>query len=171
MFMATSAVLHSEGKSTTPPQEGKSVPNIIQELDALFPAGPSQTSFSYLKSLANKVYLRYMTSKAHYYALGNISRPADICGVPGSPVKPEADSGEAGGWNGDRQMANLTLRMRDCLWYYELCHAVVDGDIGRVMEVLKVTAVVSDSSPSLIYITSSINSHSGVLGHQTMAKS
>ena len=77
-----------------------------------------------------------MVSNAHYDALGDIPRPTDLYGEPGSRMEP-VDK-EKHGWNGDRQMANLTLRMRDTLWYYELCHAIVDGDIGRVMEIIKV---------------------------------
>ena len=90
-----------------------------------------------------------MTTMAHQYALGDIPRPADIYGKDGPSWPPQDDGGEKLGWNGDRQMANLTLRMRDCLWYYELCHAIVDGDIGRVMEIIKVIAMVSDFTPSL----------------------
>lgn len=148
MLMAISAVLHSEGKSTPPPQEGRSSLNIIQGLDALFPAGSPQTSFAYLESLANKVYLRFMTTKAHYCSLGAKLRPADIYGEAGSKMDPEADGGERDGWSGDRQMANLTLCMRDCLWYYELCHSIIDGDIGQVIEVLKVPAIVPSLSLS-----------------------
>jgi hypothetical protein len=88
-----------------------------------------------------------MTTTAHQYALGDIDRPVDICGKGGPNWTPQGDGGEKHGWNGDRQMANLTLRMRDCLWYYELCHAIVDGDIGRVMEIIKVIAVVIAQLP------------------------
>jgi hypothetical protein len=147
--MVSSAVLRSEGRATGAPQEGESAPSIIQELDTSFPSEPSQISFSNLASLAEKVYLRYMTSNAHYDALGDIPRPVDIYGELGSPMKPMDEGAEKYGWNGDRQMANLTLRMRDCLWYYELCHAIVDGDIGRVMEIIKVIVVVVDSNLSL----------------------
>ena len=69
MLMEISAVLHSEGKSTPPSQEGRSSLNIIQELDALFPAGSPQTSFAHLENLANKVYLCFMTTKAHCCSL------------------------------------------------------------------------------------------------------
>jgi len=133
--------MRSEGKAIPPPQEGESAPNIIQELDIMFPSEPSKASFSDLASLAEKVYLRYMTSNAHYDALGDIPRPTDIYGRPGSPMESVDKKVEKHGWDGDRQMANLTLRMRDCLWYYELCHAIVDGDIGRVMEIIKVGAM------------------------------
>lgn len=165
-----SSVLQSEGRAIAAPQEGESAPNIIQELDALFPDKPSQISFSYLENLATKVYLRYMTTTAHQYALGDIPRPPDIYGQDGPPWPPQDDGGEKLGWDGDRQMANLTLRMRDCLWYYELCHAIVDGDIGRVMEIIKVIAIINGSTPFLTQASSSFGSHSGVLEQQTMAK-
>ena len=29
--------------------------------------------------------------------------------------------------------------MRDGLWYHELCHAIIDGDIGCVSEIIKVS--------------------------------
>ena len=90
-----------------------------------------------------------MTSNAHYDALGDIPRSTEIYGEPGSPMEPEDKKLEKRGWDGDRQMANLTLHMRDCLWYYELCHAIVDGDIGWVMEIIKVMAVVGDPNISL----------------------
>ena len=83
-----------------------------------------------------------MVSNAHYDALGDFPRSADTYGEPGSPMDPVDKEAEKRGWDGDRQMANLTLRMRDSLWYYELCHAVVDGDIGRVMEIIKVGVMV-----------------------------
>jgi hypothetical protein len=110
-------------------------------LNTLFTPNPSPIPLSNLASLAEKVYLRYMTSNAHYDALGDVPRPVGTYGQPGTPMKSVDEGVEKHGWNGDRQMANLTLRMRDCLWYYELCHAIVDGDIGRVMEIIKVIAV------------------------------
>ena len=148
VLITNSAVLRSEGKTINAPQEGESAPNIIQELDSQFPSEPSHIPLSNLAGLAEKVYLRYMTSNAHYDALGDIPRPGDIYGEPGSPMEPADIEVEKYGWNGDRQMANLTLRMRDCLWYYELCHAIVDGDIGRVMEIIKVIIIVVDSDLS-----------------------
>ena len=171
MLILHSTVLQSEGRTIDAPQEGESALNIIQELDALFPANPSESSFPDLESLAQKVYLRYMTTKAHQYALGDISRPADIYGEAGSPMDPTDDGGEKHGWDGDRQMANLTLRMRDCLWYYELCHAIGDGDIGRVMEIIKVMAMFMGLNLSLTKTFSFCDSHSGVLEHRTMVKS
>ena len=81
---------------------------------------------------------------AHNAALGDVDRPVEIYGWPGSKMEPQHEEVEKYGWSGDQQMANLTLRMRDSLWYYELCHAIADGDIGRVMEIIKVTVLVSN---------------------------
>src|SRR5882757_3295636 len=100
MLTVCSTVLQSEGKITGAPQEGRSAPNIIQELDASFPSEPSGTSFSDLESLAQKVYLQYMTTKAYQHALGDIPRPVDIYGEAGSPMIPVDDDGEKHGWNG-----------------------------------------------------------------------
>lgn len=36
--------------------------------------------------------------------------------------------------------------MRDSLWYYKLYHAIIDSDIGQVLEIIKVTARVMDST-------------------------
>ena len=155
MFTFGSAVLQSEGRVNPAPQEGRSTPNMIEELDSLFPGDPSNISFSNLKDLATKVYIRYMSLRAHQDALGNVPRCTDIYGKDGDPWTPQDDGGEAFGWNGDRQMANLTLQMRDCLWYYEFCHAVVDGDIGRVMEIIKVTAVTDGANPPLTWALAS----------------
>ena len=56
--MVNSAILRSEERVINAPKEGERAPNIIQELDALFPSEPPQASFSDLASLAEKVYLR-----------------------------------------------------------------------------------------------------------------
>ena len=130
--------LRSEEIAIDRGREGRSALNIVDELDTLLNHGFSPITIDCLSSLARKVYLRYMVTGAHNDALGDIHRPVEIYGQPGSQMKPQHEGVEKHGWNGDRQMANLTLRMRDCLWYYELCHAIVDGDIGRVMEIIKV---------------------------------
>ena len=77
-----------------------------------------------------------MTTKAHENALGDTERLSEDYGKAGAPMQPDQGA-EKPGWKGDRQMANLVLRMRDGFWYYELCHAITDGDIGRVSEIIK----------------------------------
>ncbi|EUC59337.1 hypothetical protein RSOL_308820 [Rhizoctonia solani AG-3 Rhs1AP] len=58
--------------------------------------------------------------------------------------EPEANSSSTprdptiGGFSGDRVLANAIGRMRDSLIHYEFIWGVADGDVGRVMEVLKV---------------------------------
>ena len=107
----------------------------------------------HLSGLAQIVYLRYMTTGAHNAALGDINRPVEVYGNPRTPMEPQDEGAEKYGWNGDRQMANLTLWMRDSLWYHELCHAIVDGDTGRVLEIIKVTNVLVDY---IIFLISSL---------------
>ncbi|KAF9048059.1 hypothetical protein BDZ89DRAFT_918061, partial [Hymenopellis radicata] len=41
-------------------------------------------------------------------------------------------------FSGDRVLANSILFRRDFLWWIELSYAVSDGDIGRVMEIMKI---------------------------------
>ncbi|KAF9790841.1 hypothetical protein BJ322DRAFT_1104486 [Thelephora terrestris] len=110
--------------------QGGPTPNILDELEVLLNQKFSPISFNHLSDLAQKVYLRYMTTGAHNAALGDINRPVEVYGQPGSQMEPQHEGVEKFSWNGDRQMANLTLRMRDSLWYYELCHAIVEGDTG-----------------------------------------
>lgn len=140
MLMISSAVLQSEGITVSRAGDSESTQNVIDEVDTLLKHGFSPITIDHLSSLARKVYLRYMVTGAYNAALGDINRPMEIYGQPGSRMEPKHEGVEKRGWNGDRQMANLTLRMRDSLWYYELCHAIIDGDIGRVLEVIKVIA-------------------------------
>ncbi len=43
-----------------------------------------------------------------------------------------------GGYKGDQSMINTTSFMRTVFWYMEFCAGVAEGDIGRVIEILKV---------------------------------
>ncbi len=61
--------------------------------------------------------------------------PTDDADLSGSD---DNDNNDEWKWKGDQGMANLVLRLRDSLWYYEMCHAISHGDIGRVMEIVKV---------------------------------
>lgn len=170
MLTTCRAVLRSEGITTGGSRVAERAPNIIDELDALLKGGFSPITIDRLSSIAKKVYLRYMVIGAHNAALGDIGRPVEVYGSPGGRMEPQHEGVEKHGWNGDRQMANLTLRMRDSLWYYEFCHAIVDGDVGRVLEIIKVKLGCSSSELSDM-IVSSYGFHSGELVHQTMAKS
>lgn len=117
------------------------MPHIISELDNLFDegGGHADLTFEQLELLAKVGYQRYMCSAAYTAALGKVTRSADIYGESGVPVTGNQAGEENEGWSGDRQLANLILRMRDTFWYYEYCHAIVDGDVGRVVEVIKVS--------------------------------
>ena len=153
VFMTCSAVLRAEGITVDGTGPAESAPNVIDELDRLLKQRFPKITIGGLSSLARKVYLRYMIIGAHNAALGDVDRPVEVYGRPGSEMEPQHEAVEKYGWNGDRQMANLTLRMRDSLWYYELCHAIADGDIGRVLEIIKVTAAVSNCTTRLTKLT------------------
>ena len=139
----SSAVLQSERQYTVP---GPKRPDIFEELESQLSTIYPSISFDDLTLLANKVYHRFMTTKAHESALGDTERLPEVYGEAGGPVQPADKEAEKLGWKGDRQMANLVLRMRDGFWYYELCHAITDGDIGRVSEIIKVNDQVSNLS-------------------------
>jgi hypothetical protein len=160
-----SAVLRSEGLAVSGAREAKSAPNIIDELNALLEHGFSPITIDHLSSLARKVYLRYMIIGAHNAALGDVDRPVEIYGKPGGQMESQHEAVEKRGWRGDRQMANLTLRMRDSLWYYELCHAIIAGDIGRVLEIIKVIAAVVDYA---VCLTQSLAPTVFVLGSRSV---
>ena len=142
MFTTFSATLRSEGIAIGGASGGESAPDVIKEVDALLKLGFPSITIDHLSNLARKVYIRYMVTGAHYASLGDANRPAEVYGPPGGQVEPQHTDVEKPNWNGDRQMANLTLRMRDSLWYYEFCHAIVDGDVGWVLEIIKVIFVV-----------------------------
>lgn len=134
---------------------GPKHPDIFEELESQLSTIYPSISFHDLATLANKVYQRYMTTKAHESALGDTERLPGDYGKAGAPVEAMDEGVEKPGWKGDRQMANLVLRMRDGLWYHELCHAIVDGDIGRVSEIIKVRAWVFNlvqKSPSPTFL-------------------
>ena len=118
---------------------GSKPPDVFEEVDSQFLKISPPITFHVLETLASKVYHRYMTTQAYESALGDTERPVQLYGKPGKTVEVTDEGVEKLSWEGDRQHANLVLRMRDGLWYYELCHAIIDGDIGRVLEILKVS--------------------------------
>lgn len=135
-LIVNSAVLRSERHHTIP---GSKEPSIFEELESQLSTIHPPISFHDLEILANKVYHRYMTSRAYESALGDTERPLEDYGEAGEQMDGADKEVEKPGWKGDHQMANLVLRMRDGLWYYELCHAIIDGDTGRVSEIIKVS--------------------------------
>ncbi|KAJ8473854.1 hypothetical protein ONZ45_g16144 [Pleurotus djamor] len=101
----------------------------------------SKTNFDFLRDLATKGYRRYMCTAAYSDALGHVPRDRSIYAEDGPsvsrPTQPTAPDNEEPNWAGDRVHANLILRLRDCLWYYEMSHAISYGGSGRVFEVVK----------------------------------
>lgn len=141
------AALRSERAYTFPHPKP---PDVFEEIDSQLSAIYPSISFHDLEVLANKVYHRYMTTQAHESALGDVVRPPEHYGEPGEQMEARDKGVEKLGWKGDRQMANLVLRMRDGLWYHEFCHAITDGDIGRVSEIIKVGPMVQNLTETFL---------------------
>ncbi len=114
-------------------KETQHVP-LLHVLDAWFvPGGRFATKqMSFLECLAKVAYRRYLCTAAYEDAKGHLPRSSEIYGEENSA--PNDD----GTWQGDRVLTNQILQLRDTLWYYEMCKAISDGDIGRVVEVIKV---------------------------------
>jgi len=168
-MIVSSAVLQQDRPYTAP---GPKRSDIFEELESQLSTIYPSISFNDLTLIANKVYHCYMTTKAHESALGDTERLSEHYGEAGSSVEPLDQGAEKLGWHGDRQMANLVLRMRDGFWYHELCYAIGDGDIGRVSEIIKVNDQ-SQNYPSFlpIYSFRFCGSPFGVLEPPIMAMS
>ncbi|KAJ8509558.1 hypothetical protein ONZ45_g8295 [Pleurotus djamor] len=116
--------------------------HLVPGLSAVFASGGhlSKTNFDFLHGLAIKGYRRYMCTAAYCDSLGHVCRDRTIYAEDGPsiprPSKATLDNEEPN-WAGDRVHANLILRLRDCLWYYEMNHAISYGGSGRVFEVVK----------------------------------
>ena len=130
------AVLQSEHQYAP---SGPKTPDIFEEVESQFSTIYPSITFHDLEVLANKVYHRFMTTQAYESALGDTPRLPEIYGKPGKEIEMMDEGVEKLSWKGDRQLANIVLRMRDGAWYFEFCHAITDGDIGRVYEIIKVT--------------------------------
>ncbi|TFK45359.1 hypothetical protein OE88DRAFT_1649347, partial [Heliocybe sulcata] len=115
-------------------------PHLLEYLNQVFsPKGKhGDISFDELYTIASRAYNKYMTQEAYDHALGETKRDPARWGKDGALVTEAQAGSEADNWRGDRQLANLILRLRDFLWYYELCCSISGGDSGRVMEVLKI---------------------------------
>jgi hypothetical protein len=83
-----------------------------------------------------------MTTQAHESALGDTEQPLESYGKPGEQMEPIDKGFEKLGWKGDQQMANLVFRMSNGLWYYEFCCTIIDGDVGHVSGIIKVSGKV-----------------------------
>lgn len=110
---------------------------LLHALDQFFKPGGrfANKPIGFLEHLAKTAYRRYLCTAAYDDSLGVVSRNKDIYGdqTLKLPHNPADDT-----WKGDRALANLILQLRDSFWYYEMCQATSDGDIGRVFEIIKV---------------------------------
>jgi hypothetical protein len=66
--------------------------------------------------------------------------PSSVPAVDGQPTQPNQPQ-EADGLDGDRVLANSILFLEDFGWWIEAAHAIPEGDIGWVNEILKVCRV------------------------------
>ncbi|KDQ19565.1 hypothetical protein BOTBODRAFT_82813, partial [Botryobasidium botryosum FD-172 SS1] len=104
-----------------------------------------------LLSKANILVHCYSTTRAYEQALGlqNPPNPGSAYDFPIGEWSPDSGrrvdgdletngDSETNNFTGDRVLANSILFLRDATWYMEMCHAVAGGDIGRVLEILKI---------------------------------
>ncbi|KAJ7807914.1 hypothetical protein B0H14DRAFT_2380960, partial [Mycena olivaceomarginata] len=87
---------------------------------------------------ANKLVHRYSSDRAYQTALSStaFNKSPDLYKFKiGTPADP--DSVGDSEFTGDRVLANTIAFRRDYLLYFELSDAILEGDIGRVCEVLK----------------------------------
>lgn len=117
----------------------KSTKQLLESLNDAFASNGWFTNrpSSFLDELAASGYRRYLCTAACEDSLcDNTPEPDSDSENPPSPLSERYDYDKK--YQGDRVLGNLVLRLRDCLWYYEMCHATSHGDIGRVMEIIKV---------------------------------
>lgn len=128
----------------------KSIP-LLELLDKYFAKNEPfhDCVFSDLQEMSSLIYRRYMTNQAHDDALGHAPRPAHY-GQPGPVVQTsqindpieetstETPTASKPSERGDRALANTVNFMRFTCWYLEFCSGVAEGDIGRVLEIIKV---------------------------------
>ncbi|KAF9488430.1 hypothetical protein BDN71DRAFT_1347373, partial [Pleurotus eryngii] len=131
-------VLRLPPASGSPPaSQSKSTKKLLDYLNHAFSAVGSLVSkeFSFLEDLAAVAYRRYLTTAAYEDCMDDGPIPTGDADLSGSDNNDNDDEWK---WKGDQGMANLALQLRDSFWYYEMCHAISHGDIGRVMEIIKI---------------------------------
>ncbi|KDQ26195.1 hypothetical protein PLEOSDRAFT_1085428 [Pleurotus ostreatus PC15] len=120
-------------------RDPKSTKQLLEFLNDSFASNGWFTNrpFSFLDELAASGYRRHLCTAAYEDSLrDNIPEPDPDSDNPLPPLSERYDYDKK--FQGDRVLGNLVLRLRDCLWYYEMCHATSHGDIGRVMEIIKI---------------------------------
>ncbi|KAF5337723.1 hypothetical protein D9611_014522 [Ephemerocybe angulata] len=120
---------------------------LLDGLQACFTANAELAgcNFEYLRTLALKVYQKYLTAAAAEAAKDPVGSSLDS--------QSESESEDSGGsevgsdqsrsqapkqaLEPDESLANTINFMRATFWYLEVCAAIAEGDIGRVFEVIK----------------------------------
>ncbi|KAL1711510.1 hypothetical protein EV715DRAFT_215226 [Schizophyllum commune] len=124
----------------------------IEALDEFFAKGGPQADiqFDELHRWAREAYRRFFTGDAYNDALGGASQDHDTEQVDEEDVDvimrdaPQEDLGAKNAIKedtvpeADSYLSNSILFLRSTAFYLELCAAIADGDMGRVLEVLKV---------------------------------
>jgi hypothetical protein len=125
--------------------------HVLEELAKLFsPGGPYyDCKITQLEELAGKVYNRYMTTNAYQQTLSPPSSlsHSDVHNAILQTLQSNSNSNRQAGilasdsnnLAGDQMLGNLVLLMRDMFWYLEFASAIPEGDVGRVLEVTKVS--------------------------------
>ncbi|KDN33032.1 hypothetical protein RSAG8_13879, partial [Rhizoctonia solani AG-8 WAC10335] len=152
VLTATFIILQEESGKTSTDHN-----HMTDQLAAFFAAGGpfDRYSFAQLEGLATRVYSRFMTREAYSKtlslpatidkdyiyltvrrALDRVSAtetnpPAGTEHIPSTPTSHYIYP------NADQMLGNLVLLMRDAFLYLEFASAIPEGDVGRVMEVVK----------------------------------
>jgi hypothetical protein len=94
-----------------------------------------------LLKLADEIVEHYLTTEASERAKSSDNlggRRRFVQGTRWNNLNVEAQTTSAS--IGDQVLANAILRMRDSMTHYEFQHALSDGDIGRALNVMAVSA-------------------------------
>ncbi|KAK7025401.1 hypothetical protein VNI00_016038 [Paramarasmius palmivorus] len=133
---------------------------LIEALNGYFSKGGSsleKVTFEELEGLAKIVYRRYMCSAAYddtcyayrpgdIYGTGNTSSTATATSAtedsaPAASLSTSRKGKKASEqrhiMSGDSCLANNIMFLRVTFWYLELCAGIAEGDIGRVLEIIK----------------------------------
>lgn len=133
------------GVATGPVQEN----HMTAQLAAFFAPGAlyGKCDLNQLEQLAYTVYMRYMTTHAYQSTLEppvplSADRIQDLVAAELQRLSRGATTGtgQTTGTNlgADEMLGNIILFMRDAFWYLEFASAIPEGDVGRVVEIMKV---------------------------------
>ncbi|CUA68631.1 putative protein L294 [Acanthamoeba polyphaga mimivirus] [Rhizoctonia solani] len=154
VLTATFVVLQEETQTVTSNHN-----HMTDQLATLFATGGplDKYTFARLEGLATRIYTRFMTQEAFRRTLSlpatldkdfiylTVQRALDRVSVtstnlptePNLEFAPDTSTSHSIHPNADQMLGNLVLLMRDTFLYLEFASAIPEGDVGRVMEVVK----------------------------------